>query len=319
MRDKQMATLALVCAAACWGLAPVATRELVAHLEPLHLLLLRFGIATVIFCPALLQFRAWLPADRLKMIGCGLVAMLGYYLPVTIGSRFIPSNATGLLVTTQTLWMAGLAALFLRERMTGRLLAGIAISTGGILLLLGGAAAQALTGNWLLGGGLTLFAALMWSIYSLAIRPLATKYGALTCTALTAIVGFAPLLFSINANLGSEVSALTLETAVALIILAVCSTVIGNFLWNFGLVRLTGVQASLFLYLIPLVSVLGGVLLLHEAILAQTMISGALIVGGVAIAQSARAPAAAAQKSSGAGSSIPAAQLSTSSARADES
>ena len=105
-------------------------------------------------------------------------------------------------------------------------------------------------------------------------------------------MGFVPLLFSINADLGGEIAAITLETAVALIILAVCSTVIGNFLWSFGLVRLTGVQASLSLYLIPLVSVLGGVLLLHEAILYQTILSGLLIVGGVAIAQSAKAPAA---------------------------
>ena len=290
MRNKQMSYLALTFAAMCWGLAPVATRELVARLEPLHLLLLRFGIAAAIFSPALIKFRTWLPKDRLKMIGCGLIAILGYYLPVTIGGKYIPSSVTGLLVTTQTLWMAGLAVIFLRERMTTTILVGIAVSTLGILVLLGGAMTQSLSGNLLLGGVLTLCAALMWSVYSLTLRPLATKYGALPCTALTAIVGLMPLLFSINSALGSELSTMTLGTAGALIVLAVCSTVIGNFLWSFGLVRVSGVQASLFLYLIPLVSVLGGVLLLHEAILLQTIISGFLIVGGVAIAQLVKAP-----------------------------
>ncbi len=287
---KYAAAIALTCAALCWGFAPIATRELVAHIEPFHVLLLRFGIASLIFSPILLRFRAWQPSDRLKMLGCGLIAMLGYYVPVTIGGKYIPSGVTGLLVTTQTLWMAGLAIIFLRERLTVAIMAGIAVSTLGIALLLGGAMTQSLSGDWLLGGLLTLCGALMWSLYSLAIRPLAKKYGALACTALTAIIGLAPLLFSISPTLSNEFATMTPGTAGALVVLAVGSTVIGNFLWNFGLARVTGIQASLFLYLIPLISVIGGVLLLRETVGIQTIISGLLILGGVAIAQLIKTP-----------------------------
>jgi drug/metabolite transporter (DMT)-like permease len=257
MRTKRTAYLALTFAVICWGLAPVTTRELVASLAPLHLLLLRFCIATLIFAPVLIQFRAWSPKDRLKMIGYALIAVLGYYVPVTIGGRYIPSGTTGLLVTTQTLWMAGLAVIFSHESMTPVTWLGIGISTAGIVLLLGGGAVgQSLSGGFLLGAVLTLVGALMWAIYSLVLRPLVAKYG-------------------------------------ALVVLAVFSTVIGNLLWSYAIVRVSGVQSGLFLYLIPLVSVLGGTLYLHEVIVPQTIVSGLLIIGGVALAQMVKMPVSA--------------------------
>ena len=54
-----------------------------------------------------------------------------------------------------------------------------------------------------------------------------------------------------------------------------------------------GWQSGLFLYLIPLVSVVGGALYLHEVILPQTILSGLLIVGGVAMAQLVKMPVSA--------------------------
>lgn len=294
MRTKRTAYLALTFAVICWGLAPVTTRELVASLAPLHLLLLRFCIATLIFAPVLIQFRAWSSKDRLKMIGYALIAVLGYYVPVTIGGRYIPSGVTGLLVTTQTLWMAGLAVIFSHERMTPVTWLGVGISTAGIVLLLGGGAVgQSLSGGFLLGAVLTLVGALMWAVYSLALRPLVAKYGALSCTGLTIAIGWVVFLFSIDSNLGSEVAGLTPRTVGALVVLAVFSTVIGNLLWSYAIVRVSGVQSGLFLYLIPLVSVLGGALYLHEVIVPQTILSGLLIVGGVAMAQLVKMPVSA--------------------------
>lgn len=125
----------------------------------------------------------------------------------------------------------------------------------------------------------------MWAVYSLLLRPLVARYGALSCTGLTIAVGLVVFLFSIDAGLACEVSGLTLRTVGVLVVLAVFSTVIGNLLWSYAIVRVSGVQSGLFLYLIPLVSVIGGALYLHEVILPQTIISGLLIVGGVAMAQ----------------------------------
>lgn len=283
--SKLVAFLSLFSAALCWGLAPVATRELVTHLDPLHVLLLRFAIAALVFLPIFFRLRGWPRGDLLRMAGCALIAM-GYYLPVTIGGRYIPSGVTGLLTTSQTLWMAALAVIFLRERLTILRIAGIALSTGGIVLLLGGAAVAGSPGSdLLLGGALTLFGSLMWSAYSLLLRPLAAKYGALPCTALTVAVGLLVLLPSINPALGAEVAAMTPDLALALILLAVCSTVIGNFFWTFGLARVTGLEAGPFLYLVPLISAVGGAALLGEPITPGMAASGLLIIGGMALAQ----------------------------------
>jgi drug/metabolite transporter (DMT)-like permease len=60
---------------------------------------------------------------------------------------------------------------------------------------------------------------------------------------------------------------------------------VATILWNYGLARMPGVQAGLFLYLVPLVSVVGGILFLHEQMNAQTIVSGLSIVAGVVLAQ----------------------------------
>jgi len=136
------------------------------------------------------------------------------------------------------------------------------------------------------GAGLTLLAAMMWAGYTLGVRSLSRRYGALTCTGMTTICGALPLCLwgSVQPSFTGTIE-LPLMGWAAFLLLAVGSTICANILWNYGVARMPGTQAGLFLFLIPFTSVLGGSIFLHELITPVTIVSGLLILSGVSIAQ----------------------------------
>jgi drug/metabolite transporter (DMT)-like permease len=136
------------------------------------------------------------------------------------------------------------------------------------------------------GAGLTLLAAMMWAGYTLGVRSLSRRYGALTCTGMTTLFGALPLLLwgGVQPPFTGVVE-LPVEGWAAFLLLAVGSTICANILWNYGVARMPGTQAGLFLFLIPFASVLGGSIFLHELITPVTIVSGLLILSGVSIAQ----------------------------------
>jgi O-acetylserine/cysteine efflux transporter len=127
---------------------------------------------------------------------------------------------------------------------------------------------------------------MMWAGYTLGVRSLSRRYGALTCTGVTTIFGALPLLLWTSVQ-PSSVGMVELPPVgwAAFLLLAVGSTIFANILWNYGVARMPGTQAGLFLFLIPFTSVLGGSIFLHELITPVTIISGLLILSGVSIAQ----------------------------------
>src|SRR4029077_2576371 len=93
-----------------WGLAPVATRALVGHLAPLPLLVLRIGLSGLVLLPwcagRLISMRrggtARLTRGQLgRLAAAGLLCMVGYNLPVTVGLQWVPASTAALILATE--------------------------------------------------------------------------------------------------------------------------------------------------------------------------------------------------------------------------
>ena len=114
-------TAAGLAAVSIWGMAPVATRALVLQLAPLPLLVLRMGVASVVllpWCGPVLRGpgRKYVP----RLIVAGLLGMVGYNLPVTIGLQWVRASTAGLVLASEPVWLLLLAAAFLGERVSRR-------------------------------------------------------------------------------------------------------------------------------------------------------------------------------------------------------
>ena len=113
-RDALAAGLVAVC---LWGLAPVATRAAVGHLSPLPLLLIRLAAASLVLLPwAWPVFRRLRPRPAGRLVAAGLLGLVGYNLPVTVGLLWLPAATAGLLLATEPVWVLVLGRLFLGER-----------------------------------------------------------------------------------------------------------------------------------------------------------------------------------------------------------
>ena len=133
------ATAAGLAAVSMWGLAPVATRALVLQLPPLPLLVIRMAVASVVllpWCRPLLR-RPVPPhpaghrsGRRLltRLVMAGLLGMVGYNLPVTVGLQWVPASTAGLVLASEPAWLLVLAAVFLGERASRRSWAGVAVA-----------------------------------------------------------------------------------------------------------------------------------------------------------------------------------------------
>jgi len=178
-----------------WGLAPVATRALVMHLAPLPLLAVRLGAASIIllpWCGPVLRRRPG-RAALARLVAGGLLGMVGYNLPVTVGLQWVPASTAGLLLASEPVWILLLGRLFLAERVPGRSWAGAAVALGGVAILAGPGALSLRSGTReLAGAALVLLGTLLFGGYTLVIRPLSRAYGTLPATAASTVAGSLP-------------------------------------------------------------------------------------------------------------------------------
>jgi drug/metabolite transporter (DMT)-like permease len=276
-------TAAGLTAVGIWGMAPVATRALVLQLAPLPLLVVRMAVAAVVllpWCGPVLRRpgREYLP----RLTAAGLLGMVGYNLPVTIGLQWVPASTAGLVLASEPVWLL-LAAAFLGEPVSRRCWAGAAVALAGVAVLAGPGVLSSRGGTRELAGvSLIALGTLLFGAYTLMLRPLSRACGPAPATAASTVAGSLFCAAFAGTVTSGQLGGLPAAAWGELAFLAVGSNVVGMLAWNLAVSRLPGQRASLLLYLEPLVSVAGAVVLLGERLSASLAAGGALVLGGIA-------------------------------------
>jgi drug/metabolite transporter (DMT)-like permease len=262
-----------------WGLAPVATRSLVHELAPLPLLTLRQLLAAAVLLPwAVPALRRIDARDLPRFMVAGLLGMVGYNLPVTVGLQWLPASSAGLLLATEPVWVLVIGLIFLGERASLRVLAGTGVALAGVAVIAGPAALSPGSGTRAVAGAvLVLLATLAFGGYMIVLRPLSQKYGPVSATATSSVAGALPYLALAGTAWPPRLSP---SAGAELLFLALGSTVAGMLLWNLAVVR-GGAGISRLLYLEPVVSVLGAMVFLGERVTAAVLAGGVLVIAGV--------------------------------------
>jgi drug/metabolite transporter (DMT)-like permease len=274
-----------------WGLAPVATRALVAHIAPLPLLVVRMCVASIVLLPwAVPVFRRLSIRETGRLIAAGLLGIVGYTLPVTAGLRWLPASTAGLLLASEPVWVMLLGRLFLAERRPARAWTGSAVALAGVGLLAGPAAVTGASGpRALAGAGLVLAGTLAFGAYTIILRPLSQAHGALPVTAASTVAGTIPFLAFAGTISARHLDRLPASAWGELAFLALGSSVAGMVLWNRAVAAAGSTRVSLLLYLEPVVSVAGAAALLGEPVTVAMTGAGLVILAGVALAGAGRA------------------------------
>jgi drug/metabolite transporter (DMT)-like permease len=271
-----------------WGWTFVATKILLAELGPVEIFALRLAIGLPFLGGVLLVKRVPLRfarADAQPLFLGGATFTLHFLVQIAGLVTTTAINA-GWIISVSPLALAVLSFLFLRERIGWGGVAGIAVATTGILLLVSRGNLTDLTWLQSTGDWLLLASAHTWAIYTVTTRdlvrrrdPLAVTFGILLIAA-----AIATIFFAIWADLAS-VRSLSPRGIAALLYLGVAGLALGNWFWQEGVARLGATRAGLYLFLEPLATLALAVPLLGEPFGPFIALGGGLVMAGVYVGQ----------------------------------
>jgi drug/metabolite transporter (DMT)-like permease len=273
----------------CWGMAFVFIKQALVELSPVELTILRFGLASLAF----LCYLALVPSARVhvrredwgRFLLLGFLGVPGYHLALNFGEQWIPASMASLIIALNPIVTALLSAWLVRERPGWRSAAGILLAVAGLLLVLRAQGGPVFSLSSKLGAGLTLFAAIDWSFYSVLAKPLFRRYPSATVTAYATLVGTVFLLPLLRPSFLLKLPTLSAGTWGAMLFLSLLAAFFGYLAWYYALARRDAAQVAVYIYLNPLTAVLGSRFILAEPLTLPLLAGGALILAGVAVAQ----------------------------------
>jgi len=271
-----------------WGVSFPVSRVAVREIAPLALATGRFALAAALLWPAarrrgLALARADVPAVLLL----GLLGVTLYFALENTGLVFTTASHASLIVATVPLGSAAVEAVRRRRMPRPLTIAGMVIAAAGVVVMV---RPDGSTPRSLLGDLLVLGAMIAWVAYTFLVRDLMSRTPALLVTAATMAAGAAFLLpLALVETFFVPLRAPSLAAWASLAYLGLLCSAAAYFLWNLALPALGVSVANNLLNVIPLVSVVTGVLALHEPWTASIAVGGALILAGViAVERSAR-------------------------------
>ena len=270
-----------------WGLAFVAIRRADFELSPINLALLRWLLASAGFLavsPFLLKPKVKFERrDLLRLLVISLLNVPAYHLALNFGETTVSSGLAGFLVAMGPVLIAVFSAVLLKEKLGRKLALALAIGVAGTLVMF----VPDLSLNSavsILGPMEVLVAAFSFALFSVLSKPLVTKYGSASVTIWAALAGTLMLLPLLSPNFGAETISLSLEGWISVLFLSLLSTVAGYLMFYALVSRSALSKVGIQMYLIPVVSVIGGILLLQEGLNTYTIAGGAVLLLSVAIA-----------------------------------
>ena len=270
-----------------WGATFTSTKVLLQAFAPIEILFLRFllgACALLLTCPRLLHVR-----DRRREVTFALAGLCGvtlYFLLENIALSHSTASNVGVLVGISPFLTALLARIVLGESLHPGFFVGFVCAMSGIVCI-------AVNSNAVLrlnplGDVLALLAALTWAFYSILTRKIG-DYGYNTLQVTRRIFCWG-LLFMLPTlplsgfRWGLERLAQP-EMLANLLFLGLGASALCFATWNFTIRILGAIKTSVYIYAVPVVSVITATLLLGERLTGLALTGMALIILGLVISE----------------------------------
>lgn len=282
-----------------WAGNLVLGRALAGSFPPISLAVGRWVVALVCLLPFVLgrvgtQRQALIRARGL-IFACGAFGIAGYNALGYIALQSAPAASVAFLNSTLPL-MVPLAAFMLGvERVSGRTLAGIAISFLGVTWIVARGAPSSLSGLSLTGGEpLVLIAVANYAVYSVLLRRRPTDLDPLVFLAATMVAGLLVLLpFWVWELARGAVIPVSSGSVAAVLYIGVFASLLAFIIWNRCVGALGPSVTGASFHLVALFTAALAFLLLGEPVQPFHLVGAALILGGFGLAAAgSRSPAA---------------------------
>lgn len=276
----------VVIALLTWSSAYAAIAYSLPSFSPGEIAFARLFIASLCFAAVLVIRRVPLPARRdwWKLAILGVLGLSVYHLCLNYAETRIASGTASILISLVPAATAAVSAIWLRERLSARTLAGLGVALFGVLLVVL-ASGQKLSFQPM--AALVLVSVLVSAIFFVGQKPLFARNSLLGVTAFTFFAGTLGAL-PFAGGIGAALHLAPWAHIGALLYLGVAPTFVGYLAWNAALRRSSASQLASFIYFSPPIAVLIGWLWLGEHPGVLTLVGGVITVAGVALANTRR-------------------------------
>ncbi len=275
-----------------WGGTYVASKIAMTEFMPITLAFVRFAAASLIMLPFLVTKYRHIRMDKKDLLTCATLGAIGFtlaYIFQNMGVKMTKTMNAAIEISSEPVMMIILAALLLKEKITGKIIGGIALSTIGVLILIlppeTASAAAGAGGFSVLGDALVLLSALCCALYTIIGNEAIKRLPSFVVTSYAIITGtifLFPFAAFYEKGLPAIATAST-KSWLCVFYLAAVATSFAYFVWYLLLERLDASFMGNFLNLQPLVGIILGVALLNEPAGSGTFAGAAFIIGGVYI------------------------------------
>lgn len=283
-------TLAIL-ATLVWSGNFIVARGVNTQIGPVSLAFYRWLCATVIIAPfawkKMVAEKEQVKANWKYLFWVSVTGIAIFNTLVYLAGHFTTAINLALIGTTSSPIFATLmAALFLKEKVNGFRILGMTICIAGIILLISKGSLQTLAGfHFSKGDLLILSGALFFAIYNILVKKKSGVLSPINFLFVIFAMGTVLLLPAFIIELFVYTPAKWSPSLVGIILyLGAGTSVIAFRLWNVALHSLGAARTVLYGNLIPIFSTLEAVLILGEKISGIQIISGALVITGLVIA-----------------------------------
>ncbi|MEO2202605.1 DMT family transporter [Paenibacillus pabuli] len=280
--------LLALCTILIWGTTFISTKILLIDFTPVEILFFRFLIGyVVLFLIYPRVMRVSSIREEILFMAAGLCGVTLYFLIENIALVYTLASNAGVIVSIAPFFTALLAHFFLKdEPLSQRFIIGFGVAMTGIVLI-------AFNGTFKLqlnplGDLLAFVAPAVWAIYSVLMRKIGElRYHTIGATRKIFFYGLlfmlpALFLFDFRFNLERLADLTNLSN---LLFLGVGASALCFVTWNRAVSLLGAVKTSVYIYLVPVITLLASALLLHEPITWITMLGAVLTLLGSTLSE----------------------------------
>jgi drug/metabolite transporter (DMT)-like permease len=221
------------------------------------------------------------PRDWAGLVAVGVLWFGVYNVALNQGEHHVDAGTSAMLIQLSPVLIALFATLFLGERFTGWLAAGLALAFAGVVLI---GVSQPGGHRDIAGVVLCLFAALVYAVALVVQKPLVSRLSALHVTWLACTIGAVACL-----PFGGQLVTATRHASASdiwwVVYLGLFPTAIAFTTYAFALRHMTASSLGITTYLVPPLTIALSWVLLGETPPAVAYAGGALALVGVAVAR----------------------------------
>lgn len=267
-----------------WASAFVGIRAALHDYQPIQLAAFRYIVASMILIPLAYNRKIQLPQskDIVAIILTGIFGFTLYNIALNYGEKLVTAASACFIVNGGILITAILAAFILKEKVTSANWFGMVVSLLGIGFITWGESGSLIVINS--GAFLVFLAAFSQSMYFVLQKSLLLRYSGFELVCYSIWIGTIAMLPMSGGLLGS-IQTSPIQSTLAVLYLGVFPAVIAYFCWSYVLSMLDASKAAVYLFLVPIITLMVGYLWLGEVPSLLAILGGLITILGIIIAK----------------------------------